>query len=156
MENINFRKEQFDLAVLGGTATWWQMHLPSGAVSFGDAKAAMLGYPEEKFMRYQDFVDLVHPDDREKTMQAMRNHLDGKAELYETTYRIRNKNGEYISFYDCGQITKKEGDDITVTGFVRKIDESSDTLAQMKEFKEMILEGNPSIVELVSEIQHES
>lgn len=153
MENKNARMEQFDAAVLNGTATWWQMFLPSGKVLFGDAKAEMLGYPKEKFKQYQDFVDLVHPDDREKTMQAMRDHLNGTAKLYETTYRIQSKDGAYLEFYDCGQITEKNGADITVTGFVRKMNDGADALAQMEEFKDLILAGNPSIIKLVSQIR---
>jgi len=149
----NFRMEQFDSVVLNGTATWWQMFLPSGEVLFGDAKAEMLGYPASQFKHYQDFMSLVHPDDTEKTMQAMRDHLTGKAKLYETTYRIRNKDGEYIRFYDCGQITKKEGAEVTVTGFVMKILDGDNTLEQMKSFKDLILEGSPSIIELVAKMR---
>lgn len=149
----NFRQEQFDKAVLNGTATWWQMYLPSGAVSFGKAKAEMLGYPEENFKTYQDFVGLVHPDDNEKVMQAMRDHLEGRAKLYETTYRIKHKNGDYINFYDCGQITKKDGDNLTITGFVLKVDDKIDALAQMKDFKEMVIKGSPSILDLLSKLK---
>ncbi|MFA6503149.1 MAG: PAS domain-containing protein [Candidatus Paceibacterota bacterium] len=155
MEHSNFRMEQFDKAVMNETATWWQMRLPSGVVLFGDAKAKMLGYPEDKFKHYQDFVDLVHPDDREKTMQAMRDHLAGAAKFYETTYRIQHKDGSYLRFYDCGQVTERDGDTVTVTGFVMKVQDGADVLEQVKEFKDLILEGHPSIVELVSRIKNE-
>lgn len=156
MEKENFRMEQFDKAVIQGTATWWQMRLPSGNVSFGEAKATMLGYPESKFKHYQDFVNLVHPDDRDNAMQAMRDHLAGKVALYETTYRIMNTDGSYIRFYDCGQITGKEGDDLVVTGFVLKVADTADVTEQIRGFKNLILEGKPSIVELVSRIKAES
>lgn len=149
----NRRMEEFDTAVLSGTTTWWQMSLPSGTVSFGDAKADMLGYPAEKFRHYQDFVDLVHPDDREKTMQAMRDHLEGRAKLYETVYRIKHKDGSYIRFFDCGEVTKKEGDTVSVTGFVMKVPDGVDASRQMEGFKDLILGGTPSIIELVSRIR---
>ncbi len=98
-------------------------------------------------------MNLVHKDDSEKAMQAMRDHITGKEKLYETTYRIKNKNGEYIKFYDCGQITAKEGENITVIGFVMKIKDDIDILEQMKYFKELIISGNPSIVDLISNIK---
>ncbi len=153
MEANNRRMEEFDTAVLSGTTTWWQMNLPSGTVSFGDAKAGMLGYPAEKFKHYKDFVDLVHPDDREKTMQAMRDHLSGKAERYEATYRIQRKDGEYLRFFDCGQISKKEDGTTTVVGFVMKVSDGVDSSKQTNDFKDLILGGNPSIIELVSKIR---
>lgn len=86
-------------------------------------------------------------------MQAMRDHLEGRAELYETTYRIKDKDGNYIEFYDCGQITNKEGAEVTVTGFVLKIVDGVHILTQMKDFKDLILEGHPSIMKLVSDIK---
>ena len=150
MENQNFKMEQFNQAVLEGKATWWQMELPSGKVIFGENKAKMLGYPETNFKVYQDFMALVHPDDISNTMQAMMDHINGKVPVYETVYRIEHKNGEYIKFYDCGQIIKKDGDNITIMGFVMRIFDDTDIFKQMKNFKELIINGNPSIIELVA------
>lgn len=141
----NNKLEKFDRLVLAGKASWWQMNLPSGNVFFGDAKAEMLGYPESRFKKYTDFTDLVHPDDRETAMQAMRDHLDGKKEVYEVAYRIQHKNGDYIKFYDCGKITKKEGENITVMGFVIKIDNEKE-LEEIQSFKELILKGPESVI----------
>lgn len=153
MDDKNFKLEEFNKSVLSGTATWWQMRLPSGDVFFGDAKARMLGYPDEMFKKYTDFTALVHPDDVDATMNAMKDHLSGKKKYYETVYRIKNKAGEYIKFYDCGKITGKEGNNITVAGFVLKISEDADIFEQMEKFKDIIFGGDTSIIELVSKIK---
>jgi two-component system CheB/CheR fusion protein len=146
----NFRMEEFDKAIINGAATWWEMDLPSGGVFFGEAKAKMLGYPDSLFKNYKDFMILVHPDDSEKAMQAMRDHISSKSKIYETVYRIKNKDGEYIRFYDCGQVVKRNGNNLTVIGFVIKVLDNVDVLEQMKNFKELIIEGNPSIIDLVA------
>ena len=146
----NFRLEHFNKAVLMGEATWWQMSLPVGNVIFGENKAEMLGYKEDDFKHFTDFMKLVHPDDYQSAMDAMRSHMTGKADLYETTYRIKHRDGHYIRFYDCGQITQKEGNEMTIMGFVMKVKDEEDILAQMKEFKDMILSGEPSIIDLVA------
>jgi len=91
--------------------------------------------------------------DAKTAMQAMRDHLDGKKELYEVAYKIKTASGEYIRFYDCGQIVKKDGDKMTVMGFVIKVDESSDPFVQMKNFRDLIIEGNPSIIEIVKKMK---
>ena len=145
--------EKFDEAIIEGKATWWQMELPSGDVLFGDAKAKMLGYPEDNFKSYNDFTNIVHPEDHDKAMGAMQEHLDGKKELYEVTYRIRHKNGEYIKFYDCGKITNKEGKNITVMGFVLKIEEDADIDEKKSVFKDLIISGSPSVVDLFARIK---
>lgn len=142
----------FEKALAKGLATWWQMELPSGDVIFGSVKAEMLGYSESKFSNYKDFTSLVHSDDYDTMMKDMRDHLEGKKEFYETSYRIKNSKGEYIRFYDIGKILDIDKDNITVIGFVWKMDMNEDYKKQMKNFKELIIEGKPSIIEMFNKI----
>src|SRR6056297_376801 len=153
MEEQSMNLQKFDQAVLEGKVAWWQMELPSGDVFFGQTKTDMLGYSEEDFNHYQDFTELIHSDDHKDTMQAMRDHLEGKKDLYETVYRIKAQNGEYIKFYDLGQILEKTEDETTVIGFVMKVKEEEDIFQQMEDFKKLILKGKPSMMELVKQIK---
>jgi len=143
----------FDEAVLEEKATWWQMELPSGNVFFGDTKTNMLGHSESDFNHYSDFTKIVHPDDYEKTMQEMRDHLEGKKDLYEVVYRIKHKNGDYLTFYDCGKIINREGEKTTLMGFVVKIEEGEDIEETTIRFKDMVTSGEPSLVEIIAEIR---
>jgi len=109
-------------AMEAGNIAWWEMELPSGKIEFSPRKAKMLGYLPEKFETYEDFTELIHPEDYEKTMKAMRDHLDSKKERYQVEYRIKMRNGNYSWFRDVGEITKQEGDYKKVTGMVVEID----------------------------------
>ncbi|NCD00810.1 PAS domain S-box protein [bacterium] len=153
IKDQNFNLKSFDRAVLEGKATWWEMELPSGSVSFGESKTNMLGYDEKDFNNYKDFTSIVHPEDHEKIMQDMRDHLSGEKELYETNYRIKTKGGEYIRFYDCGKIVSKEDGKITLMGFVWRIEDLSNSKEEIKKFKDIILKGNPSVIDLVNKIR---
>lgn len=153
MKSDQITLEKFDKLVLEGKATWWEMELPSGKVFFGEKKAKMLGYPDSDFSHYQDFTKLLHEDDYEKTMQAMRDHLEGKKELYKALYRIKHKDGHFINFYDCGKIVEKNEKNVRVMGFVMKVDEDEEVIGQMDKFKELILKGKPSMIELVEKIK---
>ena len=153
MDAQNSSLAKFDKAVLAKKATWWQMDLPSGDVIFGSAKSEMLGYPQSDFKHYQDFTKLLHHDDYNQAMTAMKNHLNGKNKFYDTIYRIKAKNGNYIKFYDCGQIIKKDKENITVMGFVWKIEDGKNIEAQVAEIKKIILDGNPSMIDLITKIK---
>jgi hypothetical protein len=83
----------------------------------------------------------------------MRDHLEGKKELYETQYRIKDKDNKYIRFYDIGKIISKEDKKIKLIGFVWKIKGDFDIKRQMKDFRDLILRGNPSIVEMFKNIK---
>jgi PAS domain S-box-containing protein len=103
-----------------GNVAWWEMDCLSGSVQFHPAKAAMLGYRPEDFSHYSDFTRLIHPDDLEKAMQAMRDHLEGRVPTYDVLYRIRTSAGTYASFRDIGGITETDalGRPLVVAGFV--------------------------------------
>ena len=122
--------QTIELAMKVANMAWWEMEMPTGLITFGKLKAEMLGFPSEKFKHHKDFMDLVHPDDYDSTLNAMRNHLDGKTEKYEIEYRILTKSEGYKWFYDSGSVTKKDlkGNPLIIAGFV--IDISERKLAQ--------------------------
>ena len=97
---------RINLAMEAGNIAWWEMDVSTGAISFADRKAKMLGYEVGMFEHYSDFMRLVHPDDSGKAMKSMRDHLTGCAAKYEAEYRILSKEGQYFWFYDVGSATK--------------------------------------------------
>ncbi len=114
---------RLELAMQAADMAWWEMDLGTGNVAFEKRKAQMLGFSPNKFKHYRDFVALVHPDDREKAMNAMRGHLEGSLTRYEVDYRIATSSGEYIWFHDIGSIGKRDaaGKPLNVTGLVINI-----------------------------------
>lgn len=97
---------------------WWWMELPSGAVFFSPNKTRMIGREHENFFHYNDFMKLVHPDDQDRIMQDMTNLIKGKVEKYETTYRIKAKDGSYRQFYDKGRMISQIGKEMNIAGIV--------------------------------------
>lgn len=113
-------RRRLDGAMFAGDLAWWEMDVETGSVTFHENKADMLGYSPDDFDHYEDFTDLVHPDDHDRAMQAMRDHLEGKAEKYDVEYRIRRRSGEYAWFHDVGGVTERapDGAPEKVTGVV--------------------------------------
>ncbi|NJM15663.1 MAG: PAS domain-containing protein [Bacteroidales bacterium] len=81
----------------------------------------MLGYaPNELDNNVYAFTKMIHHEDYEDAMQAMRDHVEGKTEKYEAEYRIRRKDGSYAWYYDKGGIVNRDanGKPTRVTGVV--------------------------------------
>jgi len=114
---------RLELAMQVANMAWWEMDIPSERVLFGKRKTEMLGYSSENFIHHQDFMDLVHPDDYEKTINALKRYIYGNEDKYETEYRILSSSGEYKWVYDLGNISKKDGNGhpITISGLVLDI-----------------------------------
>lgn len=92
-----------------GNLGQWYWHVPSNKVTFNPLKITVLGYSESEIpdeVSYQYFTDKLHPEDYEKAMQIMRDHLQGKIPVYELEYRIKAKDGSYRWYYDRGKITQ--------------------------------------------------
>ena len=84
----------------------------------------MLGYSEKdvgKFVHFKAFTELLHPEDYERAMKAMQDHIDGKTDLYQLNYRIKTKTGKFILLHDRGQIVGRKGDELAVAGIVLNI-----------------------------------
>ncbi|MDZ7816388.1 MAG: PAS domain-containing protein [Planctomycetota bacterium] len=104
--------ERLELSLSAGNLAWWDWDVSENKVTFNELKVKMLGYEMADFrdVGYQAFTDLLHPDDYEPAMQAMRDHLSGKKKLYEVEYRIKTSSGEYKWFYDRGSVTDYDED----------------------------------------------
>jgi len=127
------KNSKLELAMKSANMAWWEMDLPGGEVTFNDRKVGMLGYNPEEFTHYTDFMDLVHPDDYDRVMNAMQGYLDGKYENYEVEYRIRAASGDYLWLYDTGSASKKDknGKPEIITGLVININKGKQNEASL-------------------------
>ncbi len=120
--NTNAAGNRIETALRAAGFAWWEMELPSGIVFFDDTKTRMLDRDAKDFVHYSHFTELLHADDHSPTMQAMQDHLDGKTPYYEAIYRIKAKDGAYLTFYDKGKIVSTSADgDIRLSGIVINI-----------------------------------
>jgi PAS domain S-box-containing protein len=108
------RSDEINHFLVDSPYAWWEWDIIANKVTFNDLKATMLGYNPYDFRNsgYQVFTDLLHADDFEKTMQAMRDVLEGKTDLYQIDYRIKAKNGSYHWYLDRGLVIEREESEI--------------------------------------------
>jgi len=154
VQTINFRLEQ---AMRMGELAWWEWDYKRDTVRFGDQKATMLGHqPEEMGPGFRAWTSLLHPDDYNRTMKAMEDHLKGKSSIYEVTYRLKSKDGKYLWFRDKGGIVEKDSNNqpLRITGIVMNITHEKEMELEKDKTYELIyktLEYNPVASTIVDE-----
>lgn len=126
-----------------GNLGHWYWDIPTNTVTFNPLKVEALGYKMEEIeqpVTYQFFTSKLHPDDYDRVMNNMLNHLKGITHVYEVEYRILAKNGQYKWYYDRGSITKKDeqGNPLFLSGIVFDISESKQNEAKLNEEKELL------------------
>jgi len=144
LENNN----RLTLAMKVANMAWWEMDINTGKIWFEKRKAEILGFQPENFNHYDDFMNLVHPDDYQKVMEKMHKHLVGAKEKYEVEYRIRDVNNNYKHFYDIGSITKVDanGKPLIVSGLILDITErkhAEDALLKSEMFLRTFINNAP-------------
>ena len=87
-----------------GYSDW---NIQTGEIRRNERWAGMLGYTlDEIEITYQQWVDLIHPDERAAATRAVEDHLNGKTPMHRDEYRMRSKDGSYRWILDQGKIVE--------------------------------------------------
>jgi len=74
----------------------WDFDVESNVIRFSHRWKAMMGYDEEELDDdMPDWRQLVHPDDMVRVQGKIRDHLEGKTEIFESVHRMRHKSGDW-------------------------------------------------------------
>jgi PAS domain S-box-containing protein len=97
-EALRLSEERFRLAMRGANDGLWDWNLDTGAMYYSPRWKSMLGYAEDELEDHPDtWKRLLHPDDLEPTLAAVRALLEGRTETFETEYRLRHKAGHFLT-----------------------------------------------------------
>ncbi len=116
-------QRKLDLALSAGHLGAWEWEIGTDLVSWSESLYETLAYDHDQFPGSLDsFVDLVHPDDRDESLQRIRSALAGESENYEVEVRMRRGDGQYIwVFAQAIVLRDDEGKPQVMTGVASDI-----------------------------------
>lgn len=89
-------EERLSLGFDGSNAGLWDWDIVKGEVFYSSWITEQLGYSLTEFSSSpEDFVDLIHPDDRGMAQEALRRHLVANT-VYDVEFRVKTITGEYL------------------------------------------------------------
>ncbi len=102
-------QERLEFALEGSNLGEWDWNLRTNRIERNEQWAGMLGYTLAEFEgTLQQGIDLQHPDDRERSWNAIQDHLQGRTDHYDALYRMRARNGTYRWIHDRGKIMERD------------------------------------------------
>lgn len=102
-------QERLALAQQGTTDGIWDWNVLTGEVYFSPRWKNMLGYAEDELEnQFDTWQQLIHPDDRKRTLAVLQDHLDGVQESYQVEHRLRHKDGAYRWILSRGAAVRDE------------------------------------------------
>ena len=117
-EQLRQSEERWQLALKGNNDGIWDWNILTDEVFYSARWKSMLGYEENeiKSQKYE-WENRLHPEDRERVLQATQAHLERKTSFFSEEYRLRCKDGRYKWILDRGQaLWNAEGIPIRMTG----------------------------------------
>ncbi len=86
-------EERTNLSQASANDGLWDFDVENNEVYFSPRWKAMLGYADDDMRGSPDWRSLVHPDDLSRVQAAIRDHVAGKTPTFESTHRMRHRNG---------------------------------------------------------------
>ncbi|MDX2212341.1 MAG: PAS domain S-box protein [Oculatellaceae cyanobacterium bins.114] len=91
---LRLREARYVLASCAGQVGVWDWNLNTNEIYIDPHLKQMLGYQDHDIRNHlDDWVQLVHPDDLDRVIVSINNHLSGHISEYELEYRMIHQNG---------------------------------------------------------------
>ena len=95
-QKISQSKKELQQTLDATTDGIWSWHFKTGKLFFSPNYYNMIGYEPDEFPAdYDNWIRLIHPDDKARALTVAQKYLKNKPDVYENEFRLITKNGEY-------------------------------------------------------------
>jgi PAS domain S-box-containing protein len=117
-EALRASEERWQLALRGNNDGIWDWNVKTNEVFYSVRWKEMLGFEDHEIANDLDeWAKRVHPDDIDKVMQIVQDHLAKKTPFYISEHRVLCKDGTYKWILDRGQaLWDEDGNPIRMVG----------------------------------------
>lgn len=146
--HIRKNEKHLVLALEGNRDGVWDWNVKTGKVYFSTRWKEMLGYEDNEIKGdVTEWESRIHPEDKERTLEDIGNHLKGMTEFYENEHRLRCKDGSYIWILDRGKVyeTDRDGNPLAMIGTHTDITEKKTSELEIRKLS-LAVENSPSAV----------
>ena len=147
-------EERFRRSQIFANIGTWDWNIQSGELYWSERIGPLFGYPEGKLeTTYENFINAVHPDDRQDVMDAVNNCVENNTD-YNIEHRIVWPDGQVRWALERGDVTRAEdGTPLHMLGVVIDITERKkleETLSEQQMLLNLLRQG---MIDYVSDSQ---
>ncbi len=128
----------------------WEWNLETDELWANEVHQQLYGLgKEDDVPRVEDWSSRIHPDDREKTVSAQTMALTSDTNYWESEYRFRKPDGNYVFLFDrCYIIRNNEGKPLRMTGSMIDITErkkAEEEIVEARNMAEKLIDTLPGV-----------
>jgi PAS domain S-box-containing protein len=143
---LEYQLKRFNNIIEGTDIGTWEWNVQTGETIFNEKWAEIIGYQlaDLQPVNIQTWMKFAHPDDLEKSENALNKHFEGLSPIYECESRMLHKNGDWIWVLDRGKLITRTAD-----GKPEWMSGSHQDITQKKEAQELnriFIENAPSAI----------
>lgn len=106
---LSVKEERLQHALEGTNNGLWDWNIQANELYLSPRFQAMLGLTASKTAHgINNLKQLIHPDDLGQVRQRLKQHLQGKTELFESEHRFKNQHGDWNWTLCCGRVVAKD------------------------------------------------
>ncbi|MEH1869830.1 MAG: PAS domain S-box protein [Nostoc sp.] len=126
-------EERWHLALQGSNDGIWDWNIKTDEVFFSARWEEMLGFAENELnQNLEVWSSRIHPDDCDRIMKAIADHLAHKTPFFQEEYQVKCKDGSYTWVLDRGQALWDEfGNAIRIAGSATDINRRKQAEAEL-------------------------
>ncbi len=108
-------EERLSLVIEATNDAIWDLDVKTGKAYFSPRYYTMLGFePNEFESSYENWKELLHPEDADKAEAVIKGHLEEKKEEFAVEFRMKKKNGDWIWILGRGKTVERDESDAAV------------------------------------------
>ena len=111
-------EERFELALYASRAGLWDWNIKTGEMYTSPDRKKMLKYDDQEDAGVSPLQGRIHPDDQDRVLKVLNDHLAGKTDEYRIEYRIKDREDKWRWFLDRGRVVERDeqGMPVRMTG----------------------------------------
>ncbi|WP_310559578.1 PAS domain S-box protein [Flavobacterium sp.] len=111
-QELENEKRRLALILIGTGAGTWEWNINTGAVFINNRWAELIGYTLDELapVSFETWRKYTHPDDSKYTEELLEKHFQGTLDYFETEFRMKHKNGDWIWILSRGKINEWDVD----------------------------------------------
>ena len=128
-------EERLKLAMEAINDGLWDWNMTNNQVYYSPRWQSMLGYqPGEIAGNLKSWEDLAYPEDRQRTMEIIQEHLEKHLPFFENEFRMKTKDGDWLWVLERGKVVERDaqGNAIRMVGTHTDISERKRMQAELE------------------------